>query len=220
MVPKRRNADAFSQNSNGNTQWLVLIALQGAQHGLKALPTDIGMQRSVANTRCIGLVESEKVGVLMNMHMNLHRAVKFGLIAVVGVALSGCSSIRESRGYVVDNVLLQSIQPGIDNQRSVEGTLGRPTFTSQFGEATWYYVSSVTGRKPFVRPSIQSHAVIAIQFDEAGNVASTERSGVDQIVRLRPDGDKTPTLGRERGFFEDLFGNIGQVGAPGAGGGA
>ena len=151
--------------------------------------------------------------------MNMRTAVRFGLIAAVGVALAGCSSIRESRGYVVDNVLINAIQPGIDNQRSVEGTLGRPTFTSQYGEPTWYYVSSVTGRKPFVRPTIRSHSVIAVQFDEAGNVSSTERSGVDQVVRIRPDGDETPTLGRERSFFEDLFGNIGQVGAPGAGGG-
>ena len=150
--------------------------------------------------------------------MKMHMAAKLGLMAAVGVGLAGCSSIRESRGYVVDNTLVQSIQPGIDNQRSVEGTLGRPTFTSQFGETTWYYVSSVTGRKPFVRPRIQSHSVLAIQFDDAGNVSTSERTGIDEVVRLRPDGDETPTLGRERGFLEDLFGNIGQVGAPGTGG--
>ncbi|MEM6477342.1 MAG: outer membrane protein assembly factor BamE, partial [Pseudomonadota bacterium] len=74
------------------------------------------------------------------------------LVFAVGAALSGCTSIRESRGYITDQVLTRSIQPGIDNQRSVEGTLGRPTFTSQYGEPTWYYVSSVTGRRPFVRP--------------------------------------------------------------------
>ncbi|MEL7445538.1 MAG: outer membrane protein assembly factor BamE [Pseudomonadota bacterium] len=139
------------------------------------------------------------------------------LAAGVGVALAGCSSIRESRGYVTDNVLLQSVQPGIDNQRSVEGTLGRPSFSSQFGEPTWYYVSSVTGRRPFVRPRIRGHSVTAVKFDANGNVASVERKGIDDVVYLQPDGDKTPTLGRERGFLEDLFGNIGQVGAPGAG---
>lgn len=133
-------------------------------------------------------------------------------------ALSGCTSIRETRGYVTDQVLLDAIQPGIDNQRSVEGTLGRPSFTSQYGEPTWYYVSSITGRRPFVRPRIRNHGVLAVKFDAAGNVASVERSGVDQVVFLQPDGDKTPTLGRERGFLEDLFGNIGTVGAPGAGG--
>lgn len=142
-----------------------------------------------------------------------------GLLAVTaaGLAASGCTSIRESRGYIVDAALVNSVQPGIDNQRSVEATLGRPTFTSQFGTPTWYYVSSTTGRRPFVRPKIQTHQVLAVTFDGAGNVASAERSGIEQIVYLTPDGAKTPTLGRERGFLEDLFGNIGTVGAPGSG---
>ena len=149
-------------------------------------------------------------------HSRIGRRIKtLVLIAGAGAALSGCSSIRESRGYVVDNTLLQSIQPGIDNQRSVEGTLGRPSFTSQYGEQTWYYVSSVTGRRPLVRPRIQSHSVLAVKFDAAGNVASVDQSGVEDVVYLTPDGDKTPTLGRERGFLEDLFGNIGTVGSGG-----
>jgi hypothetical protein len=42
---------------------------------------------------------------------------------------------------------------------------------------------------------------------------------MEQVARIDPDGDETPTLGRERGFLEDLFGNIGQVGVPGAGSG-
>ncbi len=147
------------------------------------------------------------------------------LLAAAVLALGACSSIRESRGYVTDQTLLNTVQPGIDNQRSVEATLGRPTFASQYGEPTWYYVSSITGRKPFVRPRIETHGVLAVTFDAAGNVASVDRSGVDKVVYLQPEGDKTPTLGRERGFLEDLFGNIGQVGAgggpagPGPGGG-
>ncbi|MEW4448807.1 outer membrane protein assembly factor BamE [Qipengyuania sp. JC766] len=133
-------------------------------------------------------------------------------------ALGGCSSIRENRGYVADSLLSSSVQPGIDNQQSVEATLGRPTFTSQFGEPTWYYVSSVTGRAPFIRPRIKEHDVLAVRFDAAGNVVAAERSGIEQVAYLSPDGDETPTLGRERGFLEDLFGNIGSVGAPGVGG--
>ena len=135
----------------------------------------------------------------------------------LGLAATGCASIKESRGFVADPILTSSIAPGIDNQRSVEGTLGRPTFTSQFGEPTWYYVSTTTGRGPFVRPRAERHSVLAVQFDPSGNVASVERSGIEDVVYLSPDGDKTPTLGRERSFLEDLFGNIGTVGAPGVG---
>ena len=140
-------------------------------------------------------------------------------VVLLGLAVSagGCTSIRETRGYYNDARLTGLIQPGIDNQRSVEATLGRPTFTSQFGPETWYYVSSQTGRKPFVRPRIKDQSVLAVQFDGTGNVVAADKSGIDQVVFLTPDGDSTPTLGRERGFLEDLFGNIGTVGA-GAGG--
>ena len=140
-----------------------------------------------------------------------------GALLAMTLTTGGCASIKEHRGYIVDQVLTSSIQPGIDNKQSVQGTLGHPSFESQFGQPTWYYVSSQTGRRPFVNPRITDHQVLAVQFDAAGNVANVERTGLDKVVFLSPDGDETPTVGRERGFFEDLFGNIGAVGAPGVG---
>ena len=139
---------------------------------------------------------------------------KAALAAMLG-AIAGCTAIQDHRGYLADNLLYNGIRSGIDNQRSVEGTLGRPTFTSQFGQPTWYYVSSTTGQRPFGSPRIQEQSVLAIRFDAAGNVAEVDRSGIDRVVYLSPDSDETPTLGRERGFLEDLFGNIGAVGAAG-----
>jgi outer membrane protein assembly factor BamE (lipoprotein component of BamABCDE complex) len=145
-----------------------------------------------------------------------------GKAALLGVLVlaTGCSTIVDRRGYIVDETLVQAIQPGIDNRTSVEATLGRPSFTSQFGSPTWYYVSSITNQRPFADPRITSHSVLAVTFDDGGNVVAADRSGLDKVVRLSPDSDKTPTLGRERGFLQDLFGNIGQVGTPGLGGGA
>jgi outer membrane protein assembly factor BamE (lipoprotein component of BamABCDE complex) len=149
------------------------------------------------------------------------RLVGVAVVVLAGAGLGGCTSIRESRGYIVDQVLTDTVQPGIDNQTSVEGALGRPTFTSEYGAPTWYYISSVTGRRPFRDPRIKEHSVLAVQFDETGRVRSVDRSGVDRVVYLNPNSAKTPTLGRERGFLQDLFGNIGQVGGmgPGVGGG-
>lgn len=138
------------------------------------------------------------------------------VLAAAALAVGGCSSIRESRGFIADPTLTQSVQPGIDNKQSVQAALGHPSFESQFGNPTWYYVSSVTERRPFGQPRIGTHSVLAVKFDAAGNVAAVDRTGIDQVVFLSPDGDETPTLGRERSFFEDLFGNIGAVGAPGA----
>lgn len=144
------------------------------------------------------------------------RKVRTGvaLAAVLGV-LAGCTSIKDQRGYLVDALTYNGIRAGIDNQRSVTATLGNPTFTSQFGDPVWYYVSSTTGQRPFGRPRISQEAVLAVRFDAAGNVASVDRSGLERVVYLSPDKHATPTLGRERGFLEDLFGNIGAVGAAG-----
>ncbi len=139
-------------------------------------------------------------------------------VAALGL-VAGCSSIENSRGYLVDQVLVASVQPGIDNRQSVESTLGRPTLTSQYGEPIWYYISSRTEQAPFTTPKIARHSVLAIKFDDAGNVLSAETSGMEQVVRIDPDGNETPTLGIERGLLEDLFGNIGTVGAPMGGGG-
>jgi len=140
-------------------------------------------------------------------------------LAGLALAASACASITDHKGYIVDEVLLSSVEPGLDNRQSVEGALGQPTLKSQFGEQIWYYISSRTQQSPFGRPQIDQHSVLAVRFDESGNVISAKRSGLDQVARISPDSAATPTLGRERGFFDDLFGNIGTVGTAGAGGG-
>ena len=66
-------------------------------------------------------------------------------------------------------------------------------------------------------PHPVSQITLQISFDQAGNVTTIRRAGVDQVADISPYGKTTPTLGRQRGFFQDLFGNIGAVGAPGAG---
>jgi outer membrane protein assembly factor BamE (lipoprotein component of BamABCDE complex) len=138
-------------------------------------------------------------------------------LAAGAVLASGCASIRDHRGYLADQALVDSVQAGIDNKLSVEKTLGRPTFISQFGQQDWYYLSINTKQAAFNRPRTYEQTVLRVRFNPAGNVIGVEKSGVEKVVNLSPDGHATPTLGRERSFLQDLFGNIGSVN--GAGGG-
>lgn len=136
-------------------------------------------------------------------------------IMMAAVLTTGCTQVRDSQGYVMDETLVASIQPGVDNRESVEGTLGRPSFVGQFDQRDWYYVSRQTRNLGFQMPKPASQTVLHIRFDEAGNVVSVERSGIEQVASIDPMDAKTPTMGRERGFFEELFGNIGAVGTGG-----
>ncbi len=144
-----------------------------------------------------------------------------GLMLAAGVAAltGGCTAIHDHRGFLIDQTLLETVQPGIDNRLSVERTLGRPTFTSQFGEPAWYYVAIDTRQLPFGPPHTTKETVLRVRFDAKGNVLALDKAGMDHVVRLSPDHAATPTLGRNRSLFEDLFGNIGSVGAAGVGGG-
>lgn len=137
-------------------------------------------------------------------------------VAILGATvLAGCAGIREHRGYVMDEQLSQAIQVGVDNKASVEKTLGRPTFVGQFSPNDWYYVSRDTAAFAFRNPHVTQQSILHVSFDPAGNVAAVNTTGKDLVAKINPVNDKTPTLGRERGFFEDLFGNIGAVSSGG-----
>jgi hypothetical protein len=53
--------------------------------------------------------------------------------------------------------------------------------------------------------------VLRVRFDAKGNVTAVDRMGKEQVASINPARGKTPTLGRKRSFFDELFGNIGTV---------
>ncbi len=142
------------------------------------------------------------------------------LLPCLALALAGCARDRGYQGYIVDETLVSAIQPGVDNKQSVEATLGQPSFTGEFAPNEWYYVSRLTKQYGFGRPSPVDQTVLRVTFAPDDTVAAVTRRGMEQVASISPDGDKTPTLGRDTSLFEDLFGNIGTVGAPGGAGGA
>ena len=151
--------------------------------------------------------------------MRASRVLSVAGLATAMVLLPACSRIKQNQGYIIDESLVAAIQPGVDNQESVAKTLGRPTFAGEFDTRDWYYVSRNTSQLAFAAPKTTTQSVIRVTFDAKGNVAAVDRRGMEQIASIDPVGDKTPTLGREKNFFRDLFGNIGAVGSGSAPGG-
>lgn len=141
------------------------------------------------------------------------------MLLALSVAASACAPLRSHQGYVIDADLVNSVQPGVDNRESVLRTLGKPTLTAQFNEGEWYYVARDSRNYAFNNPKARAQTTLRIRFDPAGNVSSIDRLGMEQVAQVSPTSKKTPTLGREKSFFQELFGNIGTVGAAGAPGG-
>ena len=136
-------------------------------------------------------------------------------IALAAALTAGCTRIRDHQGFIVDEAVIAAVQPGVDNRESVIGTLGRPSFVGQFDQRDWYYVARDTRQLAFRMPRPSTTTVLHVRFDEAGNVQSVNRTGMELVNNIRPSGDETPTLGSDRSLLEELFGNIGAVGQRG-----
>ena len=142
------------------------------------------------------------------------RLLGFGIVAAA-LMVGGCAQMRQHKGVVLDSQLSTGIQAGVDNKDSVEKTLGRPSFIGQFTPNDWYYVSRDVSQVAFRNPHVTRQTVLLVRFDQKGNVTSVQRTGKELVMNVKPSGRQTEVLGRKRSFFEELFNNIGSVGAPG-----
>ena len=151
--------------------------------------------------------------------------MKLGFVSLSTIAtallVSGCASNHVHKGAVIDPQFASSIQPGVDNKASVTKVLGSPTLASEFTPNEWYYWSADTNQLAFHNPHPTKQLVILVRFDQAGNVTSVQRSGRELALNVNPSHRETPTLGRRKSFFDELFNNIGSVspGGMGQGGG-
>ena len=145
----------------------------------------------------------------------LNRTARLTGLALAAALLAGCTTVKNHRGYVSDAQLVEALQVGIDTRDSVRGTLGEPTFVSSFPPNDWYYVNNDTAQVAFNDPKIRQVEVVRFQFDATGNLTGVAKSGKELASRVNPMKGETPTMGRDGGFLEDLFGNVGAVGTPG-----
>ena len=129
--------------------------------------------------------------------------------------LGGCTSRKFTRGYMADEKVVSTIRPQVDNQESVQEMLGSPSSKALFDNENWYYFSKKSKQFAFLKEDITAIDIIAVRFDSDGYVTAVNRYNIDNHNDIDPVGDKTPTHGRELSFIQELFGNIGRVGAGG-----
>jgi outer membrane protein assembly factor BamE (lipoprotein component of BamABCDE complex) len=140
-------------------------------------------------------------------------------LGLATIATGACSPLKGHQGYVLDVDLINSVQAGVDNRQSVLQVLGKPSFTSEFNQGDWYYVARDTRNFAYNNPKVISQTTLIVTFDARGVVTGVRRTGKEEVASISPYGRVTPTLGRKRSLFDELFGNIGTVNAAGGGGG-
>jgi len=147
--------------------------------------------------------------------LHAKRRVKFALWAAVAalgaVALPACSPQIEYRGYQLPQHALQQLQPGM-TRTDVEALMGSPSTTATINTQgdSYYYISSVVEQNAFFDPQEISRTVVAIRFDQNGQLQSVAQYGLQDGEIIDMNTNKTPTHGKELTVLQQVFSNIGR----------
>lgn len=137
---------------------------------------------------------------------------KYLFIALIFLSAS-CSPIIENRGYVFDEKLLDQIKVNETISNDVMDILGSPSTTSAIDASTWYYIYSKAETVAFYHPTVTDRRVLAVSFDDDNKVNNLKYYGLEEGKIISYVDRTTPTRGRELTVLQQLFGNLGRLGA-------
>ena len=135
------------------------------------------------------------------------------LIFIFGL-YSSCSSVIQSHGHVPLNSDLEKIKVGIDNKKSIESLIGKPTTASVLNNQDWYYIGSTMKHSGWKKPQEIKRVIIAISFTQAGVVENIERYSLSDGQEIKISSRVTRKKVKDNTFLRQLLGNFGRVDIP------
>ena len=138
-------------------------------------------------------------------------------LAIIGAAASGCAANIAHRGYLAKPGTFDQVRRGMAKSEVV-ALLGSPSTTASVNVQgdSYYYISSTTEQKAFLKAKEIDRQVIAIRFDQNDQVDSFGQYGLEDGKIVDINSRKTPTKGRELTILQQIFGNIGRPAADGS----
>ena len=136
--------------------------------------------------------------------------------------LAACSPEINHRGYYARPGAFSQISEGMAKSE-VEGILGSPSTTASvnFQGDSYYYITSTTESRAFLKPVETKREVIAIRFDKSDQVTSFAQYGLEDGRIVNMNDRTTPVAGGELTILQDIFRGILRsspgVGGPGGG---
>ena len=142
---------------------------------------------------------------------SLSRCIGSGTTLIAAVVLiSACQPRVDTHGFMPNPELVEQVEPGAVSKLDVADILGSPSTIATFDQDTWYYITQKTQNFAFFKPEIVDQQVLVINFDDQEIVSNVKRYTIEDGLIIDPVTRKTPTVGKELTFLQQLFGNIGR----------
>ncbi|MBT05540.1 MAG: hypothetical protein CMM32_01270 [Rhodospirillaceae bacterium] len=155
-----------------------------------------------------------RVSILINLGLGQLCCYRSKLIALSALSMllfgSGCQPRITTHGFMPRTDLIERLQLGEQSKNEIAVLLGSPTIIGTFDQDIWYYVTQTTENKFFFKPEIIDQEILALTFNEAGVLVSLEEKSMLDAIRIEPNAQQTPTVGRKLSLLQQLFGNFGR----------
>ncbi len=137
------------------------------------------------------------------------------VVGAVATLMAACSPEINHRGYIPKAGAFAQVSEGM-SKSEVEGILGSPSTTASANIQgdSYYYISSTTQGRSFLKPVETNREVIAVRFDKNDQVSSTAQYGLEDGKIININSRKSVIAGSDLSILQQLFRNI-----PGLGGG-
>ena len=126
-------------------------------------------------------------------------------IALLCVALGGCTGEQFQKGYILPPGALEQIPIGA-SQDQVLIVMGTPSTVATLNGEVFYYISQRSERKvAFMNQQVVDQRVIAIYFDKNRQVQRLANYGLQDGKIFDFISRTTPTSGQELSYLTPLF---------------
>lgn len=135
------------------------------------------------------------------------------LIITLIFLLSSCLARVEKRGYSFE-LSDYVAKDGISSKFEILQNMGSPTIVSSIDNRIfWVYFEEKIKRFLFFKPDILEREILVLSFDKDNIVKKLDRYNLASEKNIKFSTYKTPFKEIKKGFFADLFGNIGKISA-------
>lgn len=136
---------------------------------------------------------------------------KFFLIPFIFLT-SSCLSYYDNHGYMFQDVDVSAVEVGFSDTRQVLDVFGSPTVTIYHkNDAEWIYLSEKVRNLLFFMPKVTERRVLVLSFDNGSVLSKVDEFSLSDQKKYDFDDEVTEISDRKEGFFDAIFGNIGQV---------
>lgn len=134
--------------------------------------------------------------------------LKIILISLITVCCTSCIKTYHTSGHLFKEDEMALLEKARTKQE-LEDILGTPTTVSDFGQETWYYITSRKETIAFLPDKVLEQNIIAVSFNQ-DKIDSIVRYTEKDAKPVKMISEYTATKGNDITTTQHLFSNLGR----------